>query len=101
LKILEAMAAGVPIVSTRLGAEGIEAAHNVHLLLADSEKEMVASVNELTGSPEMRTRLREAARELVVSRYAWPVIGAGLYAMHERLMRMRTQSCSRLHLPAR
>jgi sugar transferase (PEP-CTERM/EpsH1 system associated) len=101
LKILEAMAAGVPIVSTRLGAEGIEAAHDVHLLLADGEKEMVASVNQLTGSPEMRTRLREAARELVVSRYAWPVIGASLYAMHERLIRMRTQSCSRSHLPTR
>jgi glycosyltransferase involved in cell wall biosynthesis len=37
LKILEAMAAGVPVVSTLMGAEGIQAQDNVHLLLADSE----------------------------------------------------------------
>jgi sugar transferase (PEP-CTERM/EpsH1 system associated) len=82
LKILEAMAAGVPVVSTRLGAEGIDAIHDVHLLLADDRAEMVAAINQIVSSPPIRSRLVLAARELVVDRYDWALIGEGLYRIH-------------------
>ena len=71
LKILEAMAAGVPVVSTRLGAEGIDATHDIHLLLADDRAETLAAINQLASSPPLRCRLVLAARELVVNRYDW------------------------------
>ena len=51
LKILEAMAAGVPVVSTRLGAEGIDATHDIHLLLVDDRFEMVAAIDQIASSP--------------------------------------------------
>jgi glycosyltransferase involved in cell wall biosynthesis len=51
LKILEAMAAGVPVVSTRLGAEGIDATPDIHLLLADNNAEMLAAIHQLLSSP--------------------------------------------------
>ena len=92
LKILEAMAAGVPVVSTRLGAEGIDAQDNVHTLLADSSLELVAAVDRIISSPETRKRLAAAARALVVTRYDWSVIGEKLYRIHCDLVRARLNS---------
>jgi len=89
LKILEAMAAGVPVVSTRLGAEGIDAEDNIHILLADSGVEIVAAVDRIITSPETRNRLSAAARALVVTRYDWCVIGEQLYRVHDDLVRAR------------
>jgi polysaccharide biosynthesis protein PslH len=85
LKILEAMAAGVPVVSTRLGAEGIDATHDIHLLLADNHNEMVATINQIASSSPLRSRLVLAARELVVNRYDWASIGEKLYHLHFEL----------------
>jgi sugar transferase (PEP-CTERM/EpsH1 system associated) len=82
LKILEAMAAGVPVVSTQLGAEGIDATHDIHLLIADDRTEMVAAINQMVSSPPMRSRLVLAARELVVKRYDWALVGEELYHIH-------------------
>jgi glycosyltransferase involved in cell wall biosynthesis len=91
LKILEAMAAGVPVVSTRLGAEGIDAEDGVHILLADSGPEIAAAISRIVSSAELRCRLTAAARALVASRYDWSVIGERLARIHHDLMRVRQQ----------
>lgn len=95
LKILEAMAAGVPVVSTRLGAEGIDVQHDVHVLLADSGPEIAAAVSRVASSAETRTRLSRAARELACRVYDWSVIGKQLYGLHEELVESRTQGSLR------
>jgi glycosyltransferase involved in cell wall biosynthesis len=82
LKILEAMAAGVPVVSTRLGAEGIDVEQDDHILLADTVPDMTAAIIRIISSPETRSRLIAAARNLVVDRYDWSVIGDKLYRIH-------------------
>jgi polysaccharide biosynthesis protein PslH len=89
LKILEAMAAGVPVVSTRLGAEGIEAKDDVHFLLADDAQEIVAAIGRVASSAETRVRLSQAARALVCKVYDWSVIGKQLYAIHADLAASR------------
>jgi glycosyltransferase involved in cell wall biosynthesis len=89
LKILEAMAAGVPVVSTRLGAEGIEAENGVHLLIADSGLEIAAAVRRVVSLCEMRDRLSQAARALVGSVYDWSAIGKQLYRIHADLVESR------------
>jgi sugar transferase (PEP-CTERM/EpsH1 system associated) len=86
LKILEAMAAGVPIVSTRLGAEGIDVIDGVHLVIADSGPEMVSAVDKLFASPEVRNRLVRAAWERVKSRYDWSVVGENLFSIYVDLL---------------
>ena len=94
LKILEAMAAGLPVVSTRLGAEGIEAEDDVHLLLADSGPEITASIRRVAYSAETRVRLSQAARALVCRVYDWSIIGKQLHGIHSGLVESR--ACSSL-----
>ena len=89
LKILEAMAAGVPVVSTRVGAEGIEAESGRDLLIADSPADIVTAIDELLIDGEKRHRLSEAARELVRVRYDWRTVAAKLQALHENLVARR------------
>jgi glycosyltransferase involved in cell wall biosynthesis len=91
LKILEAMAAGVPVVSTRVGAEGIDAEDGVHILLADSGSEIALAISRIVSSAELRNRLTAAARALVATRYDWSVIGERLYRIHHGLTQVRQQ----------
>jgi sugar transferase (PEP-CTERM/EpsH1 system associated) len=87
LKILEAMAARVPVISTHLGAEGIDVTHNVHVLLADSDAEIVAAIDHLARSSETRFRLVQAAHDLVTGQYDWTVVGDTLYRICDDLIR--------------
>jgi len=85
LKILEAMAAGVPVVSTPLGAEGLEVVAGENLLLADSAdaKGWADRLVSLADSPALRQQLIEAGLRLVGSRYDWEIQGAKLRATYE------------------
>ena len=63
-KVIEAMAAGLPIVTTRLGAEGIAAAHERELLLADEPEAFARQVVRLLKDAQLQSRLSKAGREL-------------------------------------
>lgn len=75
LKILEAMALGTPVVSTTVGAEGLDVIDGVHLLLADSPQAMADAVGRLIEDPPLAASLAVRARRLVEQRYDWPLIG--------------------------
>jgi len=81
LKILEAMAAGVPVVSTRLGAEGLEAIAGVHFLQAEEPEDFRDAVVRLNDPGEWQ-RLAAAGLELVRSRYDWPMLGDELHRFY-------------------
>lgn len=83
LKILEAMAAGVPVISTGLGAEGLSAEPGRDYLLADTPREMVQAALDLAGNPDHHATIASAGRELARSRYDWGALGDRLA---ERLM---------------
>ena len=83
LKVLEAFAMGRPVVSTTLGAEGIDAADGEHLRLADDPRGFADRVVELAGSPEERARLAAAGRRLAEKRYGWDAIGDRLADLYE------------------
>jgi glycosyltransferase involved in cell wall biosynthesis len=71
VKILEAWAARTPVVSTRLGAQGLECRDREHLLLADDPESFTAAVSELLALPDDRARIGAAGRRLYEERYTW------------------------------
>jgi polysaccharide biosynthesis protein PslH len=75
LKILEAFAAGVPVVSTAIGCEGIGAVHGTHLLVAERH-EMAATIVRLLRDPACARALAERARALARERFDWSIVGA-------------------------
>jgi glycosyltransferase involved in cell wall biosynthesis len=83
LKILEAMAAGVPVVSTTLGAEGLEARPGCELLIADAPSEMADAIVAVIQPAELRAKLIAAGRALVERRYDWRALGEQLYSIHQ------------------
>lgn len=72
LKILEAMALRTPVVATAKGAEGLEAVHGEHLLIADTPAEFAEAVLLLVRNATLRQRLTGNAHRLVAERYDWP-----------------------------
>jgi glycosyltransferase involved in cell wall biosynthesis len=81
LKILEAMAAGVPVISTELGSEGLHVHPGTDILVAGSAPEWIAALEQLENS-EYRARLAASARELVRTRYDWDALGKLLFATY-------------------
>lgn len=75
LKILEAMALGVPVVSTNKGAEGLEVVPGQDLLIADEPAEFAEAVVSLLEDHRMRGILSRNGRNLVRARYDWETIG--------------------------
>jgi len=71
LKIIEAMAVGRPIVSTRLGAEGIDVTHEKQLLLADTPDAFANEVVRALEDSALAARLGASARQLAEERYSW------------------------------
>jgi glycosyltransferase involved in cell wall biosynthesis len=71
-KILEAWAAARPVVSTSIGAEGLNARTGEHLLIADNPSDFAAAIARLLEDPELRRRLGEAGRALYLDRFTWP-----------------------------
>jgi glycosyltransferase involved in cell wall biosynthesis len=74
LKILEAFAAGCPVVSTAKGAEGLKVRDGEHLLIRDRVAGMVAAISQLWDNPSEQARLAQAAYELLQSEYSWPAV---------------------------
>ncbi|MBL8233164.1 MAG: glycosyltransferase [Bryobacterales bacterium] len=71
VKILEAWAAGLPVVSTSIGAEGLQASAGLHLLVAGTPAEFAASVSRLLEAEELRAQLASAGRALYEQCYTW------------------------------
>lgn len=78
VKILEAMALGVPVVSTRLGATGIEARDGAEIRLADEPEAMAAACVELLSDPTGAAELGRAGRRCVFARFDADVIARQL-----------------------
>ena len=70
IKILEAMAAGKIVVSTSIGAEGLEVDHDVHLLIADSPAEFAAAIQRAL-DPHQLAAIPDLARNRVLESYTW------------------------------
>ena len=85
-KILEAMAMGVPVVTSSVAAGGVDALPNEHLFTADTPEQSCRAILQLIDNPGERARLARAGRERVLSHHAWPSSMKRLDAIVERCL---------------
>ncbi len=71
LKIIEAWAAGVPVVSTPMGAEGLQVHDGEDILLAGDARAFAGAVSRLLGSAELRDTLGRNGRRLMEEDFTW------------------------------
>jgi glycosyltransferase involved in cell wall biosynthesis len=74
LKILEALAAGVPVVSTKVGAEGLCLEAGKHLTVVDGIKDMAAALVHTMRAREQALAQVERGRRRVLERYDWALL---------------------------
>jgi glycosyltransferase involved in cell wall biosynthesis len=75
VKLLEAFAMGVPVITTSLGAAGFPVAHGKHVMIANTAEEFRASVTALLASPDLCSKLALNARQMIVRQFTWDKIG--------------------------
>ena len=74
LKILEAMAIGIPVVSTSKGAEGLDSISGEHLLFADSADSFASQVVKVLKNKALRDRLGVNGKQFVKEKYDWETV---------------------------
>ena len=82
LKILDAMAMTIPIVSTSLGAEGLDVTHNESILLADDPQSFSDEIARVLSDNVLSDRLVENGLELVRQKYSWQKIWRDLHDVY-------------------
>jgi sugar transferase (PEP-CTERM/EpsH1 system associated) len=100
-KILEAMAMGVPVVTSAVAAGGVDAMAPEHFLAATTNDDYVAAILRVVGDPAERSRLAEAGRERMLSHHAWERSMQRLDGIIERCLSIPTIRAGHNPAPAR
>jgi glycosyltransferase involved in cell wall biosynthesis len=69
LKIIEGMSIGKAIISTSIGAEGINYTHNENIIIANTSDEIVNAIEYLLDNKEKIKSIGDAAKQLIYSQY--------------------------------
>jgi polysaccharide biosynthesis protein PslH len=78
LKILEAMSLGTPVVSTNIGAEGIDCTNGKDILIANDPASFADAILRLMNDKGKADFIRKKARNLIDSHYSWEILGKEL-----------------------
>jgi polysaccharide biosynthesis protein PslH len=84
LKILEALACGLPVVSSRVGAEGLALRPGQDYTLADTPEEMIEALANCLRQPERARAQASQGKQTVCRRYDWPMLADRLERVWER-----------------
>ena len=71
IKIFEGMATGIPVISTRIGAEGLPVTHGENILLADTPAEFAAQIAAVFEKPAAAAGIGASGRTLVREKFGW------------------------------
>ena len=85
IKIIESMALGKTVITTRVGAEGILYDEEVNIIIAENKAKMVEAIRSLDENPEIAVRIGQAARKLVEEAYDNRKIIARLLMFYEQI----------------
>jgi glycosyltransferase involved in cell wall biosynthesis len=93
LKIVESLAIRTPVVSTRIGAQGLGLEHESDLLYADTAPEFVRQTARALRDSALRARLASHGHESVRRRLDWTRLGGALAQAYERYFEKRLSGC--------
>ena len=85
IKIIESMAMGKTVITTRVGAEGILYDEDVNIIIAENKAKMVEAIRAINENPETATRIGQAARRLVEETYDNRKIIARLLMFYDQI----------------
>jgi glycosyltransferase involved in cell wall biosynthesis len=88
VKIIDAWSWGLPIVSTTIGAEGVDYHDGDNLLIADAPDQFAASVSRILAEPDLADRLGAAGRRTVEESYNWRTIYAAWDNVYARALKL-------------
>ncbi len=86
LKLLEAMAMGKAIVSTRIGAEGVVLEDGKNILIADTPQEIADAVLKIMRNEHLRERLGKSAHTQAEKKYDWRILGNKMLAVYDSVL---------------
>ena len=84
-KILEAMASGVPVVTTKRGIKGFEDVNDNHILVAENTQDIVDKTARLLRDEQLYAHISANARKLIEDKYNWEAIARRLDAVYHTL----------------
>jgi sugar transferase (PEP-CTERM/EpsH1 system associated) len=70
-KILQAFSCALPVISTQMGAEGINCYDNKEILIANSPAEFIEKILLLENNPELKDNIKQSALSLIKDEYSW------------------------------
>jgi glycosyltransferase involved in cell wall biosynthesis len=85
LKIVESLAIGTPVVSTTIGAQGLDLKHGHDILLADDAESFASEIARGLADNALRSSLESAGLATATGRFGWPAIGARLAGRYDEL----------------
>ncbi len=89
IKIFQAMAAKIPVVSTTIGAEGLPVTDGENILIRDSPKEFAEAIDKLSTDKKLYNRIKNNAYNLVKNNYSWEKISKKFIEICETVVGIR------------
>ncbi len=86
LKILAAMANGLPVVSTKIGISGLDVVDNQSVLIAETAEEFVEKIKKILTSPAFYKKIQTQAYQLIKKKYNWKKIANNLEIVYKKLI---------------
>ncbi|MDQ5951789.1 MAG: polysaccharide biosynthesis protein PslH [Patescibacteria group bacterium] len=88
-KILEALAAGTPVVATTTAVEGLGVSHNNEVLITNDAETMAQYIIELFKSPDMRRKMAGKGKQYVIKNFDWKLISQKLDSIYQKMGKKR------------
>jgi glycosyltransferase involved in cell wall biosynthesis len=92
LKILGAMTAGIPVISSKIGVDGLDVKNKENVFIAKNPSDFVSYSIKLLKNPSLYQKIREAAKKLVEEKYNWKIIANNLEKIYLSLKRNQNEN---------
>ncbi|GAB4218988.1 MAG: glycosyltransferase family 4 protein [Candidatus Microgenomates bacterium] len=86
LKILAAMASGLPVISTTTGVTGLDVENNKHVVIANTVNEFINAVKKILSDKKFYEKIRINAYQLIIKKYNWKSISNKLEKVYQTLI---------------